>query len=130
MFAANGTRAVRAVQGAPPAVGPAPRRPDPYFRPDACRRRRDVFLTLASIVMGSGLLGLIATPALIITAISGVALVGYIGALVYLRMLAQERNEASVPAHAAAAAPVVSARSQGRLPLSNGQPGRVGPVSP
>jgi hypothetical protein len=72
----------------------AARRTDPYFRPDACRRRRNVLAGLASVVVFTGLLGAVPAlrPALVVTLIDGLLLAGYVGLLVYLRTLALERQ--------------------------------------
>lgn len=75
-------------------ASPDGRRPDPYFLAEACRRRRNVLLTIVSVLAGSGLLGLV--PALhlllVVTVVSALALAGYIALLVYLRVLADERR--------------------------------------
>jgi len=84
--------------GTIPAVAPGPHPPnvrhDPFFRPEACRRRRDVLLVLAGSVAGTGLLGLVPAlrPLLVLTAVSFVALAGYVALLVHLRSLAVERE--------------------------------------
>ena len=66
---------------------------DPYFRPGACKRRRDVVLCLVSAVLGSALLGAIPAlrPMLLVTAFAGVAAGLYVGLLVRLRHRADER---------------------------------------
>ena len=71
-----------------------PRRPDPYFRPEACKRRRDVLLGLVCVLVGTGLLGAIPPlrPLLYVTIAGAVALAAYVGLLVYLRTLAIERE--------------------------------------
>ncbi len=68
-------------------------RHDPFFRPEACRRRRDVLLVLASSVVGTGLLGVVPAlrPLLVLTAVAVLALAGYLALLVRLRSLAVER---------------------------------------
>ena len=70
------------------------RRPDPYFRPDACRRRRQVLLVLVGVLVGTGLFGAIPPlrPMLFVTIAGAVALAAYVGLLVYLRTLAMERE--------------------------------------
>ncbi len=70
------------------------RRPDPYFRPEACRNRRNLLLGILVTFGASGLLGLIPPlgALLVITYISGIALVGYVGLLVYMRSVAQDRQ--------------------------------------
>jgi hypothetical protein len=79
-----------------PVVGlqTALRRPDPYFRPGACKRRRDVLMVLLCSLTVSGLIGII--PAmrvmLALTAVIGVALAAYLGLLIRLRNRALERE--------------------------------------
>ena len=70
------------------------RRADPYFRPEACRRRRNILAGLVSVVLFTGLLGAVPAlrPALFVTLIDGLLLAGYVGLLVYLRTLALERQ--------------------------------------
>jgi len=70
------------------------RRPDPYFRPEACKRRRDVLIALLLAVVVTGLPGAIpsARPILAVTAVAAIALVGYIALLVRLRTRALERQ--------------------------------------
>ena len=70
------------------------RRPDPYFRPEACKRRRDVLVALFVTFIGSGVLGAIpqARPVLILTALTALAMSGYIALLVRLRNRAHERE--------------------------------------
>lgn len=70
------------------------RRPDPYFRPISCKRRRDVLTALLVTFVGSGLLGAIpaARPVLILTGIAALATAGYIALLVRLRSQALERE--------------------------------------
>ena len=79
---------------APESAHPPNVRHDPFFRPEACRRRRDVLLVLVGVVVGTGLLGAIPAmrPILVLTAIAAVALAGYVGLLVHLRTLAVERE--------------------------------------
>lgn len=79
------------------AVSPrrsAARRPDPYFRPVACRRRRNVLAALLVLVAFTGVLGAIPVlhPALFVTIATAVLLLGYMGLLVRLRNLALERE--------------------------------------
>jgi hypothetical protein len=70
------------------------RRPDPYFRPGPCKRRRDVLMILLCTLTVTGLVGII--PALHVlllgTAGVGAVLVGYIGLLIRLRNQALERE--------------------------------------
>ena len=68
------------------------RRPDPYFRADACRRRRNILFGLLASTFLSGVLALAAGPMLYIAVLSVVLLVGYVSLLVYLRTLAAERE--------------------------------------
>jgi hypothetical protein len=68
------------------------RRPDPYFRADACRRRRNILLGLLGATFLSAVLAVAAHPMLYIAVTSVVLLVGYVSLLVYLRTLAAERE--------------------------------------
>ena len=70
------------------------RRPDPYFRQEACRRRRNVLVGLVVAVAATGLLGVVPAlrPTLFVTIIGAMLLVSYIGLLVYSRRLAVERE--------------------------------------
>ncbi|HAM01471.1 MAG TPA: hypothetical protein DCQ30_04495 [Acidimicrobiaceae bacterium] len=72
----------------------AARRPDPYFRPDACRRRRNVLVGLLSVLVFTGLIGAVPAmrPALFVTIAGAVMVAGYVALLVYLRTLALERE--------------------------------------
>jgi len=72
----------------------ADRHVDPYFRPDACKRRRDVLAILMCVLVGSGLLGAIPSlrPLLYLTMAGAASLAAYVGLLVYLRNLAVERE--------------------------------------
>jgi len=78
----------------PQQVASAARRPDPYFRPEACKRRRDVLIALAFAVVCTGLPGAIpqARPILVVTGVALVALAGYVALLVRLRNRALERE--------------------------------------
>ncbi len=85
----------------PDAVAPPPQRralssaqrPDPYFRPEACKRRRDVLATLACVIAGSGMLGAIPVlrPLLGLTALAFVVAALYMVMLVRLGSRATER---------------------------------------
>lgn len=77
----------------PVAVGA--RRIDPYFRPEACKRRRDVMLALVSAIVFTGLLGAIPAlrPLLYVTIACAVFVGAYVGLLVTLRRHAVEREE-------------------------------------
>jgi hypothetical protein len=68
--------------------------PDPYFRPGACKRRRDVLLCLVSAVIGTGLLGAIPSlrALLWVTMFAGVMVGVYLGMLVRMRNRAVERS--------------------------------------
>jgi hypothetical protein len=69
-------------------------RQDPYFRPEACERRRDVLLILVSALLSTGLISIIpaARVALVLTAVAGAALLVYVVLLVRLRAHATERE--------------------------------------
>jgi hypothetical protein len=70
------------------------RRPDPYYRPSACQRRRDVLMVLVCTLTITGLIGIIPALHLLlgVTAIVGLVLVAYLGLLVRLRNRALERE--------------------------------------
>jgi hypothetical protein len=70
------------------------RRPDPYFRPEACKRRRDVLLAILVVVVCSGLLAIIPAvrPLLAVTGVAVVTLAAYVALLVRLRNRALERE--------------------------------------
>jgi hypothetical protein len=80
----------------PISTGPHPPevRHDPFFRPEACRRRRDVLLVLTATTVATGLLGIVPSmqPVLVLTAFGLAALVGYVVLIVRLRSLAVERE--------------------------------------
>lgn len=84
-------------------------RQDPYFRPEACERRRDVLMVLLSALVSTGLISIIpeARMALVLTAISGFALLVYVVMLVRLRAQAFEREMKLRYMPAAASAPVL-----------------------
>jgi hypothetical protein len=73
---------------------PSSRRHDAYFRPAACKRRRDVLLILTCAVLVTALIGVIpgARPALLVTAFTAVVLGGYVALLVHGRNAAMERQ--------------------------------------
>jgi hypothetical protein len=77
-----------------PAMPAALRRPDPYFRPGACKRRRDVLMILVCTLTVTGLVGVIPAMHVLLfaTAVIGVMLVAYLGLLVRLRSQAVERE--------------------------------------
>lgn len=87
-------RPQRPVRTAPAVARRGERRTDPYFRPDACRRRRNILAGLLSVALFTGLLGAVPAvrPALFVTLVDGLLLAGYVGLLVYLRTLALERQ--------------------------------------
>ena len=68
------------------------RRPDPYFRPDACRRRRDVLTALVASTLGSALVGMAVSALLLLALLLGLVSVGYVVLLVHSRRLALERE--------------------------------------
>ena len=80
---------------AAPAVGISfARRPDAYFRPEACKRRRDVLLGLVFAVVCTGLMGAIPAARLVLglTGVLALALCAYVGLLVRLRNRVLERE--------------------------------------
>jgi hypothetical protein len=72
----------------------AAQRPDPYFRPAACKRRRDVLASLACVIFVSGILGAIPMlrPLLGLTAFAGVVAATYVMMIVRLGGRATERT--------------------------------------
>jgi hypothetical protein len=70
------------------------RRPDPYFRPGACKRRRDVLMVLLCTLTMTGLIGIIPAMHVLLlgTAFVAVLLAGYVGLLIRLRSQALERE--------------------------------------
>ncbi len=70
------------------------RRPDPYFRPGACKRRRDVLMVLLCTLTVTGLIGIIPAMHVLLagTVFVAVVLVAYVGLLVRLRGRAVERE--------------------------------------
>lgn len=80
------------------------RLPDPEQRSLARRRRRDTLMVLLLATVLTFLIGLIpgAGVAWMVTAVSGVALVAYVGMLVHLRSMAQERERKLHPLRPAA----------------------------
>lgn len=79
-----------------PPASPASyaRRPDPFFRPEACKRRREVLLSLVVCVVVTGMMGIVPSirPVFVVTAIAAVALAGYVMLLIKLRTRALERE--------------------------------------
>ena len=75
-------------------AGTALRRPDPYFRPGACKRRRDVLMVLLCTLTVTGLIGIIPAMHVLLvgTAFVAVALAAYVGLLIRLRAHALERE--------------------------------------
>ena len=82
----------RRVPAGPDAVGRPER--DPYFRPGACKRRRDVLLCLVSGVLGTGVVGAIPQLRIVLaaTAFFFVLVVLYLAMLVRMRRRAMERT--------------------------------------
>ncbi|MGH9100127.1 MAG: hypothetical protein ACRDV8_07855 [Acidimicrobiales bacterium] len=72
----------------------AHRRPDPYFRPGACKRRRDVLMVLLCTLTVTGLVGVIPAMHVLLyaTAAVGVVLVAYLALLLQMRGRAAERE--------------------------------------
>ncbi len=70
------------------------RRPDPYFRPGACKRRRDVLMILLCMLTVTGLIGIIPAMHVLLvgTAFVAVVLAAYLGLLIRLRGQALERE--------------------------------------
>jgi hypothetical protein len=75
------------------SLAPKTTRVDPFFRPGACKRRRDVVCSLMVVILGTGLLGAIPTlrPALAVTAATFMVTVAYLVTLVRMRARAVER---------------------------------------
>jgi hypothetical protein len=67
---------------------------DPYFRPGACKRRRDVLLWLVTAVLGTGVLGAIPELRILlaVTALCFVLMALYLAMLVRMRSRAVERT--------------------------------------
>jgi len=85
----------------PDATVPSPRRDasatqrrDRYFRPEACKRRRDVLAVMACVILGSGVLGAIPVlrPLLGLTAFTLVVAAIYVVMVVRLGSRAAERT--------------------------------------
>jgi len=76
-----------------PAASVSTRRPERYFSPEACKRRRDVLGAMACVIFGSGVLGAIPVlrPLLGLTAFAVVVCVVYVVTLVRLGGRATER---------------------------------------
>ena len=72
----------------------AERRVDPFFHPEACKRRRDVLAGFACAVLGSALLAVVPVlrPVLVVTLASVVATAVYVVMLVRMRNRALERT--------------------------------------
>ncbi len=79
----------------PQAAGAAStaRRPDAYFSPQACKRRRDVLASLACVIFATGVLGAIPflRPLLAVTGVAVVVAGVYVVMLVRLGSRATER---------------------------------------
>jgi hypothetical protein len=69
-------------------------RPDPFFRPEVCKRRRDVLACMACVIFGTGLLGAIPAlrPILAVTAFALVVSALYVVTIVRLGARATERT--------------------------------------
>jgi hypothetical protein len=82
-----------ATVAAPRRAASGTRRPDPYFRPEACKRRRDVLAVMVCVILGSGVLGAIPVlrPLLGLTAFAAVVAGVYVVMLVRLGSRAAER---------------------------------------
>jgi len=85
---------VTAAPSGSPGAGGGRGRVDPYLRPGACKRRRDVLLWLVCALLGTGVLGAIPQLRVLldVTAFVGVVTVGYLVLLVRLRRRAVERS--------------------------------------
>jgi len=70
----------------------AERRVDPFFHPEACKRRRDVLAGFACAVLGSGLLSVVFLPMLAVTLAALFATGVYVMMLVRMRSRALERT--------------------------------------
>jgi hypothetical protein len=80
----------------PPRVVRAPtstKRPDRFFRPEACKRRRDVLAWMACVIFGTGILGAIPAlrPVLVLTLLALVVAALYVVMIVRLGARATER---------------------------------------
>jgi hypothetical protein len=80
----------------PPRVVGAPtstKRPDRFFRPEACKRRRDVLGWMACVIFGTGILGAIPAlrPVLVLTLLALVVAALYVVTIVRLGARATER---------------------------------------
>jgi len=77
-----------------PSTGSPAQRSDRYFRPEACKRRRDVLATLACVIFCSGVLGAIPVlrPVLGLTALAAVVGAVYVVMMIRLGARATERT--------------------------------------
>jgi hypothetical protein len=75
------------------AVAPGTRRPDAYFSPRACKRRRDVLASMACVIFATGVLGAIPAlrPLLAVTGFVVVVVAVYVVMLVRMGGRATER---------------------------------------
>lgn len=73
---------------------PARAQRDAYFRPEVCKRRRDILVGLVISVVGAGFLGALPPlrPMLAVMVIAIMALIGYLVLLVRLRTMAAQRR--------------------------------------
>ncbi len=78
----------------PVTASNATQRTDRFFRPEACKRRRDVLATMACVIFGTGVLGAIPVlrPLLILTAVAVVVSALYVVMVVRLGGRAKERS--------------------------------------
>jgi hypothetical protein len=85
---------VSAFSGPELAARTAVRRTDPYFRPGACRRRRDVLMVLICALTVTGLIGLIPVVHVLLFATVGIGVMlgAYVALLIRLRNQALERE--------------------------------------
>jgi len=107
------------------ALPPAPAEPsstvcraDPYFHPEACKRRRDVLAAMVCVVLGSGLLAFVPVlrPMLGVTAFAALVAVTYVAILIRMRSRAMERTEKLryLPEPVAASSPYATRRTAAR----------------
>jgi len=87
-------RPARPGPGPGAATAPPPRHVDPYLRPEACKRRRDVLLWLLCALLGTGVLGAIPELRILlaVTAVVAGVMACYLVMLARLRRRAVERS--------------------------------------
>jgi hypothetical protein len=96
-----------------------------YFRPEACKRRRDLFVGLVASVVGTGILGALPPlrPMLVVMLLAGMALIGYVVLLVRLRVVAHQRlARARMRAARVAAAEAAAEAAATGLLVDTGEP--------